>query len=287
MLARLMDPAHVLVLGVIRHERTGHSMETITSIPIDAITIGERYRQDLGDLTELAESIRQVGLLHPIVITSDNNLVAGQRRLEVLRALGYTDIPCRVIDPELLLRAEHDENTVRKDFTPTEALAIAKALEAYEREQAAARKRAGARRGGRKEGSSNLEEPRKAREARTRAAKATGYSASTLNKVEAVEKAAREYPERFGHLPDEMDRTGRVDRAYRQVVRETESAQKLLTRFVKASEQFGSCDPVDFAARCKHGGARDRATTWAAEMEIWFGQVVEALRPNEQVEEVA
>ena len=39
--------------------------------PIDSIEIGERHRRDLGEIDGLAESIKQVGLLHPIVIRND------------------------------------------------------------------------------------------------------------------------------------------------------------------------------------------------------------------------
>lgn len=42
----------------------------MTSLPLDAITVGERDRADLGDIAELADSIRAVGLLHPVVITA-------------------------------------------------------------------------------------------------------------------------------------------------------------------------------------------------------------------------
>ena len=35
------------------------------TMPIDAIKIGVRHRKDLGDISSLAESIDEVGLLHP------------------------------------------------------------------------------------------------------------------------------------------------------------------------------------------------------------------------------
>ena len=53
-----------------------------TKLPIDGINVGFRYRKDLGDLRTLADSIGEVGLLHPIVVTSEGLLIAGQRRLE-------------------------------------------------------------------------------------------------------------------------------------------------------------------------------------------------------------
>ncbi|TVR74284.1 MAG: chromosome partitioning protein ParB [Spirochaetaceae bacterium] len=77
----------------------------------------------MGDLDALKESMQQIGLLNPIILTSDYFLVAGQRRLEAAKSLGWKQIQCLVIeeeDPELLLRVEMDENAARKDFTSDE-----------------------------------------------------------------------------------------------------------------------------------------------------------------------
>ena len=49
---------------------------------ISAITIGVRHRRDLGDIEGLAASIAEVGLLHPVVITPGNVLIAGERPRE-------------------------------------------------------------------------------------------------------------------------------------------------------------------------------------------------------------
>ena len=57
------------------------------------IVVGERYRNDLGDLQSLAPSIAENGLPHPVVITSDNKLIAGAPRLEACKALSWpTDL---------------------------------------------------------------------------------------------------------------------------------------------------------------------------------------------------
>ena len=49
---------------------------------IGSIKVEARYRKDLGDIEGLAQSINEVGLLHPVVITADGRLIAGQRRLD-------------------------------------------------------------------------------------------------------------------------------------------------------------------------------------------------------------
>ena len=91
------------------------------TVNIDQIQIGFRYRKDLGDLRSLADSIAEVGLLHPVVVTPEGRLIAGQRRLESCRLLGWTDIPVTVVDLYQAARGEAHENFVRKDLLPSEA----------------------------------------------------------------------------------------------------------------------------------------------------------------------
>jgi ParB family chromosome partitioning protein len=97
-------------------------------IPITAITIGERFRKDLGDIAGLAESIADVGLLHPILVTTDLRLLVGRRRLAAYVELGKTTIPAMVIDLDKPLGAEFDENERRKNLNPSERVAICEAL---------------------------------------------------------------------------------------------------------------------------------------------------------------
>ena len=93
------------------------------SIPIDAIVIGERRRQDNGDVQGLADSIAQYGLLHPPVVDAENRLVAGGRRLAACTLLGWQFIEVRSLgsltDAELR-EIELEENLRRKDLTPFE-----------------------------------------------------------------------------------------------------------------------------------------------------------------------
>jgi ParB family chromosome partitioning protein len=48
----------------------------------------------MGDLSALAASIAEVGLLQPIGVSADGELVFGERRLRACRdLLGWTEIP--------------------------------------------------------------------------------------------------------------------------------------------------------------------------------------------------
>jgi ParB family transcriptional regulator, chromosome partitioning protein len=66
--------------------------------PISEIRISKRHRKDLGDVAGLAQSILEIGLLHPIVVSQTNLLLAGQRRLEACRSLGWCEIPVTVVE---------------------------------------------------------------------------------------------------------------------------------------------------------------------------------------------
>ena len=64
--------------------------------PIDSIVVRERFRKDMGDLEALARSIAEIGLLQPIIITPDGQLVVGERRLRACKLLGWRTIPVHV-----------------------------------------------------------------------------------------------------------------------------------------------------------------------------------------------
>lgn len=90
---------------------------------ISEIIIGERRREDMGDIQRLAESIRQFSLLHPIVVDEQKNLVAGGRRLMACKSLGWTEVPVtylgQLADQERRT-IELEENMQRKDLTEIE-----------------------------------------------------------------------------------------------------------------------------------------------------------------------
>ena len=92
-------------------------------IPIESIKVKKRIRQDMGDIAELAESLRRFGQMSPIVINEQNELIAGGRRLEAARSLGWDSIEAVVADvtDELVkLEYEVEENLQRRDFTRAE-----------------------------------------------------------------------------------------------------------------------------------------------------------------------
>ena len=77
----------------------------------------------MGDIAALAESMRRFGQISPILITKKNVLIAGGRRLEAARVLGWTSINAVVAEmPDELSKLEYEveENIQRRDFSPSE-----------------------------------------------------------------------------------------------------------------------------------------------------------------------
>jgi N6-adenosine-specific RNA methylase IME4 len=193
------------------------------NVNIERIEVGFRYRKDLGDLRTLAESIAEVGLLHPVVVTPEGRLIAGQRRLEACRSLGWTDVPVTVVDLLQAARGEAHENFIRKDLLPSEIVALKRAIEPLEKREA--RQRQGTRAdlslphtmGGDLEAGSG--------EARDKIARYLGVGRTTIDRAEAVVKAAEEEPEEYGHLVEQMDRSGNVASAYRRLNIERQASE--------------------------------------------------------------
>ena len=92
-------------------------------VPIESIKVKKRIRQEMGDISALAESMKRFGQISPIVISSDNVLIAGGRRLEAARSLGWSNINAviaEITDELTMLEYEREENVRRMNFTLTE-----------------------------------------------------------------------------------------------------------------------------------------------------------------------
>lgn len=115
-----------------RHFVDELSTQSITGIGI-MVPVGEiepnreQPRSNLGDLGDLAESIRTRGVLEPLLVRrhprgSGFQLVAGERRFHAALAAGLREVPCIEIaasDREAIEIALV-ENLQRKDLTPFE-----------------------------------------------------------------------------------------------------------------------------------------------------------------------
>lgn len=102
-------------------------------VKIEDIKVKKRVRRDLGDLTTLKDSMHRYGLMNPITLNSNYELVAGERRLEAAKSLGWERINANILDSNVdnirQLEMELEENNQRKEFTDEELLEGYKRLE--------------------------------------------------------------------------------------------------------------------------------------------------------------
>jgi len=112
-------------------------------IRMDAIRIAGRIRKEEGDLSGLAASIRDRGLINPVTVMALTEggylLLAGARRISASRMLGQETIRATVlpvIDAEEQLRIEVAENEERKEFSMEEKLNFAAMFTEIEHEKA-------------------------------------------------------------------------------------------------------------------------------------------------------
>ncbi|WP_288757305.1 ParB N-terminal domain-containing protein [uncultured Treponema sp.] len=102
-------------------------------VKIEDIKVKKRVRRDLGDLTALKDSMHRYGLMNPITLNSNYELVAGERRLEAAKSLGWERINANILDSNVdnirQLEMELEENNQRKEFTDEELMKGYKRLE--------------------------------------------------------------------------------------------------------------------------------------------------------------
>ena len=112
-------------------------------IPVENVVFDDatRIREDLDEtsLLELVESFKNVGQITPIVIERSGQLVAGRRRLEAARRLGWPVIRAEYRDSltEIDRRIiEFDENDKRRQLSWQEAARAIKEIHALKRGEA-------------------------------------------------------------------------------------------------------------------------------------------------------
>lgn len=93
-----------------------------STLPIESVLVrrDERTRKRLyeGSISDLADSIKRLGLIHPIVLDRNHVLVAGETRLMACKRLGWESIPFQysdTLDERELLGIELEENLKRTD----------------------------------------------------------------------------------------------------------------------------------------------------------------------------
>lgn len=103
-------------------------MDELKKVLINQIKVGEhaqRIDPEDSDTIELAESIKRVGIINPLVVIRQGGnliLLAGHRRLVAAQLEGHDSVPCfiREASPEVSAEIAFAENFFRKDLSPVE-----------------------------------------------------------------------------------------------------------------------------------------------------------------------
>jgi len=94
-------------------------VEQLGQVPLALIKISGRYRVDKGEINSMAESLRDRGQIHPVLVDKGMQLLAGERRVLGAKQLGWETIRAEMRvggDAVDSLEVELDENQIRKNF---------------------------------------------------------------------------------------------------------------------------------------------------------------------------
>ena len=125
-------------LDALFSESFAESNDSVKTVSISSIVPNPRqprtqFNED--ELMELAESIKEYGVIQPLIVNEDVSgqytLIAGERRLRAAQLAGLTVIPVinRKADDKELLELALIENIQREDLSPLETAEAYKSLE--------------------------------------------------------------------------------------------------------------------------------------------------------------
>lgn len=297
--ATVMTP-HLLEQAGVVSDGDQYADSTSIVLDVDSIIVADRYRKEIGDVSDLKDSIANVGLLNPITVREWHGgyrLVAGERRLTAFKALGLAEIPARVArdiaDARDALVAERDENTARKPMLPSEAVALGMAIEEMEKPAAMERMHSKLRQGA--DVPLGSREPSGEPHARTReiAADAVGISRpsytrmKTLVATAADETAPEEVREAAREAMEAIDQGAPVRTGYdrvKEVKRKSAEAPKRTdkTDYLHALAALHPTMRIAFELDGKNeyasidsfgGAARNAGVTWRFNEKQWQARV--------------
>ena len=212
------------------------------TIPIDSIVIRDRVRKEFGDINSLAESISSVGLLQPIVINENNELIDGQRRIKAYEQLERTEIPVFRVNLEKIILGEFHANLNRKEFTTSERVAVSNAVEEHFRKnsRSVGRPKSTAKADGNESNSispNSFDDGSKnnvvklttfSGRIKDNVSKYLGTTRNTLEKEKMIVEAAERDPESFEELRKKVDsKRISVDKAVREIQKQIRKDQIL------------------------------------------------------------
>ena len=115
-------------------EEWGTSIQEIPIGELDPSPDQPRKHFDEESISQLSESIRDQGVLQPLIVVAASNgryrIIAGERRYRACRMAGLETVPCMVRDLDIVRQMEISliENLQREDLNPVEAARGIRAL---------------------------------------------------------------------------------------------------------------------------------------------------------------
>lgn len=196
-------------------------------VDIEKIKIKERARKDFGNLKELADDIKENGLINPPVVNRDFELLAGERRLRACKVLGWKQIVVNVMDTRDLeheLNIELSENESRLAFSKSERYELMKNIFKIQEEKARERQ-------GHKTSDRNLTDVVRADE---ETAKQFGISRDTMRKeMVIVENKELLDPQDFADWDDGKLSTNKAYQKIKQELNKEKEHSEALQREIQ------------------------------------------------------
>lgn len=124
-------------------------LKTLKIIEVEPNRDQPRKRFDQEALEELSESIKEYGLIQPIVVTKKDNyysIIAGERRWRASKIAGLNEIPAIIREDDEKINSEISliENMQREDLNPVEkAMGIKMLMDNYDMSQEVVAKKLG------------------------------------------------------------------------------------------------------------------------------------------------
>lgn len=127
--------------ALITENNVDNDTQSVKTIPINLIKPNNeqpRKNFDMEKILQLAQSIKEHGIIQPLVLKKEDNtfiIIAGERRWRAAKSAGLKEVPAVIMDlsDKDLLEVSLIENIQREDLNPIEeAFAYKKLLEDFE-----------------------------------------------------------------------------------------------------------------------------------------------------------